>query len=138
MEPSTDRVAAWPAARRLPISVRVVRVAPGCAPAGAESVCRTAGRESSVIDCDHDDDIPDDWTDQQRAIFNRVYRHMLSNQTAFVHPQASRVEDEHWSTTAWNAAWFAAHVVNNEAPFIVHSTDDGSVFAAEQSPNALN
>lgn len=91
-----------------------------------------------MSECDHDGELPDDWTDQQRAVFNRIYRHMLASQEAFTHPAAPRVDDEHWNTTAWNTAWFAAHAVADDAPLIVHSIEDGTIFAAETPGDKLN
>lgn len=90
-----------------------------------------------MSDCNHDGELPDDWTEEQAAMFNRVYRHMLANQRAFVHPQAAPVSDEHWSTTAWNSAWLAAHCAGDKAPLIIRADDTGEVFSAEIAAEGL-
>lgn len=54
------------------------------------------------------DETPDNWTPLQRALFVRLYRHMVSNQEAFKHPRAPMLDAGLWVTTCWNAAWMAA------------------------------
>lgn len=52
------------------------------------------------------------WTERARDVFNRLYWYMIQNQSIFKHPQAPVLEDEHWKTTAWNAAWIAANATD--------------------------
>ena len=85
----------------------------------------------------HEDELPERWTPKQREFFLRVYRHMLRCQRAFVHPAAPAVDPGHWTTTAWNAAYFATHCVADDSPFIVHADEEGEVFAAEVPKDAL-
>lgn len=90
--------------------------------------------------CGHD--LPDDWTDEQRALFDRVCRHIGENQRAFTHPDAPQLPLEQWSTTAWNAAWFAAHCAGPDPRPCVHvqEGDDGDseVIAAEVTNRTVN
>lgn len=64
----------------------------------------------------NDFDVPADvwgsWTDRAKDVFNRLYWYMIQNQSIFKHPQAPVLEDEHWKTTAWNAAWIAANATD--------------------------
>lgn len=54
------------------------------------------------------------WNPQQRNIFEHVYSSMVDNPEVFQHPESlgddgkTTVPHDHWSTTAWNAAWVAA------------------------------
>lgn len=73
---------------------------------------------------------PDDWTDEQRALFGRMFRHMNSNQQMFSHSNALAVLPEHWTTTCWNAAWFAVACCRGEADW-THIDEDGQVLAVE-------
>lgn len=77
-------------------------------------------------------DTPDDWNDIQRALFDRLFRHMLDSQAAFTHPRAEPVPIEHWETTCWNAAWMAAKwcLDPQGAPRVVHE-HLGAVIAIE-------
>lgn len=47
------------------------------------------------------------WSHTARFVFNSTYELML-DQSLFKHPEAPYVKDDHWKTTAWNAAWMAA------------------------------
>jgi hypothetical protein len=49
------------------------------------------------------------WSPQARRVFNTVYDSMVLNQWLFKHPKAPDLDNLHWKTTAWNAAWIAAH-----------------------------
>jgi len=53
------------------------------------------------------------WGYMQRKTFNYLYDFMLSNQSLFLHPKAPAVDEDHWRTTAWNAAWIAADAVQD-------------------------
>lgn len=77
------------------------------------------------------DSTPDDWTVEQNVVFSRLYRHMVSNQAVFAHPEAPTLTAPHWQTICWNASWMAASFVNMaQAPF-VHVDEDGTVLGAE-------
>jgi hypothetical protein len=81
---------------------------------------------------------PDEWDDEQRALFSRLYRHMEANPGAFQHPSARPVPTEHWLTTCWNAAWCAANWRNPAAPPLVHVNDDGEEIGAEVPIGAMS
>lgn len=53
-----------------------------------------------------------------RVAFNRLYGFMIDNPDLFDHPKApvkpQDMESEHWKTVAWNAAWIAADIVQND------------------------
>lgn len=83
----------------------------------------------------NDDVFPDTWTDEQCAMFQRLYRHMLGNQTVFSHPKAARVPGEHWQTTCWNAAWVAVLMHAGCGP-LVHEVD-GEIDGIEVPPGAM-
>lgn len=51
------------------------------------------------------------WTEAQRRHYGRLFRFMLANQHAFRHPSAPVLTDEQWETTAHNAAWMAAEML---------------------------
>lgn len=51
------------------------------------------------------------WSEDARRVFNSVYSAMVENKQFFAHPDAPVVADQHWDTTAWNAAWHAAESV---------------------------
>lgn len=63
--------------------------------------------------------LPEDWTDEQRAMFSRVFRFMMGNQYAFCHPGMAEVAPEHWKTLSNNAAWAAAEFMETEELTIV-------------------
>lgn len=75
-------------------------------------------------------DTPDDWTPAQNALFTRVYEHMIRNQAMFVRIGAPKVAPADWEVTAWNAAWFAATVMDGGLP-VEHCDEDGAVLAVE-------
>jgi len=90
-----------------------------------------------MSECTHgENDLPDDWPPKQRKLFNRVYRHMLLNQRGFLHPQAPMVDDELWSTTAWNAAWFAAHASVSDEPLEIFNENFELDLEATEAPPA--
>lgn len=92
-----------------------------------------------MSDCAHDDDLPDDWTAEQRVLFSRVLRHMVGNYPLFCHPDAPVVAAEHWQTTCWNAAWFAAHCAGTQDRLVIHCAEDGTLFGEERPlTEALN
>lgn len=80
---------------------------------------------------------PDNWTNEQNTLFARVYRHMEANQLVFTHPKAARVTNEHWQTTCWNAAYFAAACVEDEDAWI-HVNEEGDVLGAEVHLGAMS
>lgn len=77
------------------------------------------------------DSTPDDWTVEQNVVFSRLYRHMVSNQPVFTHPDAPKHEDAHWKTVCWNASWMAASFMNMEQVPFIHVDEDGAVLGAE-------
>lgn len=62
------------------------------------------------------------WTQAGKIAFNDVYRCMRDNQGLFTHPKAEIIPSRHWSTIAWNAAWYAGDAASNQ------STPIGSVY----------
>ena len=76
------------------------------------------------------DGLHPDWSDEQKAYFWRIYRHMIRNKAMFAHPSAPEVEDGHWVTTAWNSAWVAVAVHAGCEP-MEHIDEDGRTLAAE-------
>jgi hypothetical protein len=50
------------------------------------------------------------WTIVGRHVFNKTYTHMIQNQDVYKHPQAQTIPEEHFKTTAWNAAFQAASI----------------------------
>lgn len=77
------------------------------------------------------DETPEEWTDAQRGLFSRIFRHMEANQHLFTNPQAPRVADEHWRVTSWNAAWIATDFSDPEFGAVIHIDEDGNVEGAE-------
>ena len=76
------------------------------------------------------DDIPEHWTDEQKALFTRMYSHMLSTQTAMSHPMMHVIPDEQWSTLCWNASWLAV-IFGEGCPPLEHVQEDGRTIAVE-------
>jgi len=76
-------------------------------------------------------DTPEEWTDAQRYLFGRIFRHMEANQHLFTHPQAPRVAAEHWHVTCWNAAWIATEFSNPDFGNVLHIDEEGNVEGAE-------
>ena len=61
------------------------------------------------------------WCELSRLTFNRVFDNMQAfNPDQFSHPKAPQMEEEHWHTICWNAAWTAADQVN-DVSFVVSS-----------------
>lgn len=50
------------------------------------------------------------WTLVARHVFNKTFESMQQDQENFRHPNSLPVDDKHWKTTAWNAAFIAAMV----------------------------
>jgi hypothetical protein len=48
-----------------------------------------------------------------RKTFNQTYDIMFNDQKLFLHPKAPSQDEDHWKTTAWNAAWTAADAVQD-------------------------
>lgn len=53
------------------------------------------------------------WGYMARRTFNQTYDMMLGDQKLFLHPKAATIDEDHWKTTAWNAAWTAADAVQD-------------------------
>ena len=54
------------------------------------------------------------WSELSRYTFNDVYDRMTQSPKLFLHPKADqKVNEQHWNTTAWNAAWIAADAVRD-------------------------
>lgn len=56
----------------------------------------------------------EDWSLEARRVFHYVYDFMLLNPDSFRHPDAAEIPEEHWKTTAYNAAWTAANAVDKK------------------------
>jgi hypothetical protein len=54
------------------------------------------------------------WDEPARYRFNDMFAYMNRYQKSFTHPKAPKIEDEHWTTIAWNAAVTAAEVVREQ------------------------
>jgi len=52
--------------------------------------------------------LPDEWTEDQRAVYGRMLRFMLANQELFTHPDTPRMPEDQWRTIAHNAACIGA------------------------------
>jgi hypothetical protein len=76
-------------------------------------------------------DIPSDWTSEQRALFSRLHKLMTESQSVFMHPDAVRLSDEHWSTVALNAAWTAAEMIGSDDKIVFRDRETGEVLATE-------
>lgn len=75
--------------------------------------------------------LPDDWTDEQREVFGKVYRFMQLNQDTHCHPGMLTLSDEHWQTICYNSAFLAASVVGGENLTICD--DDERVLATTET-----
>ncbi len=53
------------------------------------------------------------WTPHAKRVFNHLHGMMLDNEDLFHHPAQALIHPKFWKTTAWNAAWEAAHAVDN-------------------------
>lgn len=84
-----------------------------------------------------DKNLPDDWTEEQNAIFTRVYKFLIANAAAVQHPRAAPVAVEHWQTIAHNAAWVAAELRDCEEVRILDG-DTEEVIAASPTSGTLN
>lgn len=54
------------------------------------------------------------WNQVQRQLFNDTYSYIRNNQPLFMHPKGRKLNEDHWNTVAWNAAWIAADNLNNQ------------------------
>jgi hypothetical protein len=58
----------------------------------------------------------DKWSNDARRMFNAMFHAMRpSMQFVYVHPDATPATRAHWNTTRWNAAWFAADIINRRS-----------------------
>lgn len=53
------------------------------------------------------------WSKSAQAVFNRSYRYFINNKEVMIHPKSVPPTKEQWRTTAWNAAWVSANMVDN-------------------------
>jgi hypothetical protein len=53
------------------------------------------------------------WAEVEQELFNALNRFMEDNQNLCLHPSVAPLLDEHWKTTAWNAAWMAAEFMRD-------------------------
>jgi len=83
-----------------------------------------------------EDDLPDEWTAQQREVFGRVFRFIYCNQDNVKHPKASSICERHWRTVAWNAAFVAANALCDTL-LVLTDSEDEVVLAAEVPRGAL-
>jgi hypothetical protein len=82
-------------------------------------------------------ELPDDWSPEQNRVFSRLLRHMEANPAVFTHPDAEPMSAEHWHTVAYNAAWTAAHLMDPDAPYLVHANEEGDLLGAEATPESM-
>ena len=80
-------------------------------------------------------DTPDDWTDEQNALFVKLYKFIIANQPAMKHPDAPSLPPEHWQTIAHNTAWSAAEFLDAD-DLTIRDADSDEVMA--WSPKGLN
>lgn len=80
-------------------------------------------------------DTPDDWTDEQNAMFVKLYKFMIGSQSAVKHPDAPEASADHWQTICHNAAWSAAEFMTTDDLTII-DTETEQVLAS--SPKGLN
>jgi hypothetical protein len=76
-------------------------------------------------------DTPKNWTSEQNALFRRLHQLMTESQSVFMHPEAARLSDEHWSTVALNAAWTAAEMTGSDDKIVFRDGETGEVLASE-------
>ena len=48
------------------------------------------------------------WNDNQKFVFNSLYKMMKDNQSLFKHPEGPLINHGQWKTVAWNASFMAA------------------------------
>jgi hypothetical protein len=80
-------------------------------------------------------DRPDDWSEQQKSIYTKVFKFMVTNRDGCVHPSSTEIPHEHWNTICHNAAYLAAEFLDCETLTILDS-DTNEVVAS--SPRVLN
>ena len=51
------------------------------------------------------------WNAKKKKMFNELFAYMKGNVQVFKHPKAPKDKPNQWETTAWNAAWTAADLV---------------------------
>jgi hypothetical protein len=84
-------------------------------------------------------DTPDNWTPEQQAFFTKAFRFFSANQAIMVHPDADTVPQEHWQTTAWNAAWLATIMHGDlDAEVVVTDGDTDEVLSVPDGAITLN
>lgn len=76
-----------------------------------------------------DGEMPERWTDEQSALFVRLFKLMCESPSIFMGD--AEIEEGQWETVAWNAAWAAAEIAGSDDP-IMFRDDEGEVLAAEQ------
>lgn len=76
-------------------------------------------------------DTPKHWTAEQNELFGRLHKLMTESQSVFMHPDAARISDEHWSTVALNTAWTAAVMIGSDEPVVFRDPETGEVLASE-------
>ncbi len=76
-----------------------------------------------IVDPDgHEARLPDDWTEEQKRLFVRVWR-CMGNQNYVRHPNAQIMPWAHWETIAWNAAWTAAEELVSTSDSVTYYED---------------
>ena len=60
------------------------------------------------------------WSAPAQEVFNGLYAEMLAQPDFFTHPNDLLLK-RHWPTTAWNAAWRAADLVDGQSGTLVAS-----------------
>lgn len=52
------------------------------------------------------------WDTNQKRMFNNLFWSMIEDDQLYKHPEALAIPNKHWTTTAWNAAFMAAEMMN--------------------------
>jgi hypothetical protein len=76
--------------------------------------------------------LPEDWTDEQKDVFGKVYRFMQKNQSTHCHPAMPKPDDEHWNTICFNSAWLAASIAFGDE-LTICDEDDAVLASTEQA-----
>lgn len=65
------------------------------------------------------EELPDTWTNAQRALFAELFDQLKNNQELYTHPSLGKLPRHVWRTTAWNLAWAVVDEPGRLAP-VVH------------------
>lgn len=76
--------------------------------------------------------LPEDWDDEQRALFVRLHRLLSENQCMVTHPHAATIPARHWDTIAWNVAHLAVDPPADDMTLVLYDSDSNEEFARER------